>query len=150
MAVTHFEKLKKITKKLTQLTSEKFALEQKKNETQSVHEARSLSNSILHLNKTISPVRNEKIDWHTNMVLDISHLCDKREDEIARQKDRARRIAHEEKRQKNQAKVPKPRKNSDKRMVVVNEDAMPISSSSCNITFIKWSAWQYHDYKHVL
>jgi hypothetical protein len=73
MAATHFEDLKRITRKLTNLISEKAILEQRKSETQSIQNARSLSNSILQLNKTIAAAQKEKIDWHGKMVLDVSH-----------------------------------------------------------------------------
>jgi hypothetical protein len=130
VAVTHFTELKKIMKKLTKFISEKCALEKKRNEAKINKEASSLNTSIINVTKAISTVRKEKIDWHSRMVLDISTLCDRRLDEIDHQKDLARRRAHKEKRQKAQARVPKPKKNPDQRLVVLNEDALPISSSA--------------------
>lgn len=102
-AVKHFTELRNIMKKLNKFTSEKSALEKKRIEVKTDKEARTINSSIINITKAISTIRKEKIDWHSKMVLDISALCDRRLDEIAREADRARRRAREEKRQKAQA-----------------------------------------------
>ena len=67
-------------------------------------------------------MRNEKIEWHSRLHMEVSQLCDKRNEEIDRKADLARRRIQEEKRQKARARVSKPKTNKDRRLQNVTAD----------------------------
>nr|XP_020189856.1 RNA polymerase II degradation factor 1-like [Aegilops tauschii subsp. strangulata] len=74
-------------------------------------------------------MRNNKIDCHSKMKMDVSQLCDRRNDEIKRQADLAQHREREEKRQRAQAREIKPREVMDRRVQSTTADA-PFDTSA--------------------
>ena len=77
-------------------------------------ERKSLNKEILELTKALTVTRNNKIEWHSRLKMDVSQLCDRRNDEIKRQADLARWRQKEEKHQKLRARANKPKTISDR------------------------------------
>ena len=89
---------------------------------------KNLNKEIVVITKTLSLMRNAKIDRHSRLHMDVSQLCDRRNEEIDRKVDLARRRVKEEKRQKAKARASKPKVNKDRRLQTVAD--APIDSST--------------------
>ena len=83
-------KLGEITKELNQAVEDKKTLEQIRRDASTDSERKSLNKEILGLTKALTVMRNNKIEWQSRLKMDVSQLCDRRNDEIKRQEDLAR------------------------------------------------------------
>ena len=54
-----------------------------------------MNKEILEITKALTVMRNNKIEWHSRLKMDVSQLCDRRNDEIKRKADLARRRERE-------------------------------------------------------
>ena len=82
MVAKHFTELKEITKELTQVVVDKKLLEKIRRQSKSDSERKDVNKEILEITKALIVMRNNKIDWHSKMKMDVSQLCDRRNDEI--------------------------------------------------------------------
>jgi hypothetical protein len=89
MVMKYFIELKKITKKLNQAVKDKQTFEQMRRDASTESERKRLNNEIIEITKALSVMRNDKIDWLSKLKMDISQLCDRRNDEIERKADLA-------------------------------------------------------------
>ncbi|XP_044403437.1 uncharacterized protein [Triticum aestivum] len=85
LVAKHFTELGEITKELNQAVEDMKTLEQMRRDACIESERKSLNKEILELTKALTVMRNNKIEWHTKLKMDISQLCDRRHEEIERQ-----------------------------------------------------------------
>ena len=90
MVAKHLAELREITKKLNQAVEDKKLLEQTRKGAKSVSERKDINKGILEITKALTIMRNNKIQWHSKMKMDVSQLCDRRNVEIKHQEDLAR------------------------------------------------------------
>ena len=128
LVTKHFIELRKITKKLNQAVEDKKTLEQMRNKASTESERKTLNKEILELTKALTVMRNNKIEWHARLKLEVSQLCDWRNDDFARQAEHARWREKDEKCQQSKARASKPKAIKDRRIQNVATDA-PIDSS---------------------
>jgi hypothetical protein len=92
-------------------------------------ERKVMNKEILELTKALIVMRNNKIEWHSRLKMDLSQLFDQRNDEIKHQADLARQREKEEKRHKAKARASKPKAISDHCIQTVATDA-PVDTSA--------------------
>nr|XP_020165050.1 DNA ligase 1-like [Aegilops tauschii subsp. strangulata] len=129
MVTKHFTELKGITKELKQAVEDKKLLEKTRNEARSESERKDVNKGILEITKALTVMRNNKIEWHSKLKMDVSQLCDRRNEEIKRQADLARRREKEEKQEKAQARASQLKASKDRRIQFVTMDA-PVDTSA--------------------
>ena len=84
MVAKHFTDLKEITKELNQAVDDKKLPEKMGRGAKSESERKDMNKEILEITKALTTMRNNKIDWHSRMKMDISPLCDRRIEETKR------------------------------------------------------------------
>nr|XP_020180918.2 uncharacterized protein LOC109766547 [Aegilops tauschii subsp. strangulata] len=89
MVAKHFIDMKEITKELNQVVEYKKLLEKMGREAKSEAERKDVNKAILETTKALTTMRNNKIEWHSRMKMDVSQLCDRRIEEIQRQENLA-------------------------------------------------------------
>ena len=90
LVTKHFAELGDITKELNQTIEDKKTLEQMRRDPSTESKRKILNKEILELTKALTFMRNNKIEWHARLKLEVSQLCDGRNDEIAHQEEHAR------------------------------------------------------------
>jgi hypothetical protein len=128
MVMKHFIELRKISKKLNKAVKDKQAVEKMRSEAKTESERKDLNKEIVELTKVLSVMRNEKIDWHSRLHMEIAQLCDRRNEEIDRKADLARRRIQEEKCQKARARNSNPKANKDRRLQNIATDPTPLDT----------------------
>nr|XP_020186262.1 putative uncharacterized protein DDB_G0294196 [Aegilops tauschii subsp. strangulata] len=129
MVAKHFTDLKEITRELNQAVDDKKLLEKMRREAKSESERKDVNKGILDITKALTVMRNNKIDWHSKMKIDVSQLCDHIIEEIKRQEDLARCREKEEKCQRAQDITNKPKEVKDHHVQSTSADA-PIDTSA--------------------
>ena len=89
LVTKHFAELGDITKELNQTIEDKKTLEQMRRDPGTESKRKILNKEILELTKALTVTRNNKIEWHSRLKMDVFQLCDRRNDEIKRQEDLA-------------------------------------------------------------
>nr|XP_020161172.1 calpastatin-like [Aegilops tauschii subsp. strangulata] len=94
------------------------------------YERKCLNKEIVDLAKALSEIRNEKVEWHSKMHLDVAQLCDRKNEQIDRKVDLARRRVQEERCQRALARAAKPQGKKDHHLQNVVVDDVPINTSA--------------------
>lgn len=121
-----FDELKGIPKELNKDVNDKQLLEHMQRDAKTEYETKDLDKDIVAVTKALSIIRKNKVDRHSRMQMDVSQLCDRRNDEIERKAEAARRRDVEEKRQKTREKASKLKENKDRCLLTVATDAIPL------------------------
>nr|XP_020201640.2 protein diaphanous homolog 1-like [Aegilops tauschii subsp. strangulata] len=95
---------------------DKKLLEQMRRDAKTEPERKDVNKGILENTKALTVMRNNKIEWTSKLTMDVSQLCDQRNDELKRQANLARRTEREEKRQKAKGRAHKPKTSLDRRI----------------------------------
>ena len=76
LVAKHFVELRKITKKLNQAVEDKKTLEQMRRDANIESERKELNKEIVEITKALRVMRNDKIEWHSRLKMEVSQLCD--------------------------------------------------------------------------
>jgi hypothetical protein len=66
--------------KLKQAIEDKKTLKQIRKDASTESERKGLNKEIIDLTKALSIMRNDKIEWHSHLKMELSQLCDRRND----------------------------------------------------------------------
>ena len=72
MVAKHFAELGEITKELNQAVEDKKTLEQMRRDASTNSERKRLDKEILELTNALTVMRNNKIEWHSKLKMDVS------------------------------------------------------------------------------
>lgn len=98
-----FDELKEITIELSKVVKDKQTMDQMQKDAKTKYESRGLDKEIVSVTKAISIIRKKKVDWHSHLAMQVSQLCDRRNEEIERKAQADQRRTAKEKRQKTRA-----------------------------------------------
>ena len=131
LAKKFFVELKEITKELSaDAQKDKQTLEQMRRDAKTEFETKGLDKEIVTVTKAISTIRKKKLEWHNRLSMQVSQLCDRRTEEIRNKANADKRRAAEEKRQKTRAQARKPKENTDRRLMTVATEEIPLRQSA--------------------
>jgi hypothetical protein len=71
MVAKHFTDLKEITKDLNHAVEDKKLPEKMRGEAKSEAERKDVNKAILEITKALTTMRNNKIEWHSKMKMDV-------------------------------------------------------------------------------